>query len=80
MNTSNIRTILVAAGLVTAGASFTPARAQQVECSSPVRKVTAVTNPAGHVIQTKYQSHRPQTCSPSWRRQSSPTRDAWLPI
>ena len=72
MNTPIIRTTLVAAGLVVASASFTPARAQQVECSSEVRKVTAVTNPAGHVITTKYQTNRPQTCSRSWRRRSSP--------
>ena len=35
------------------------AMAQQIECSSPVRNVTAVTNPAGHVITTKYQIDNP---------------------
>jgi hypothetical protein len=33
--------------------------AQQIECSSPVRGVSAVTNPAGHVITTKYQLDNP---------------------
>jgi hypothetical protein len=59
MNTPTVRTILVAAGLVVAGASFTPAQAQQVECSSAVGKATAVTNAAGHVITTKYQTDQP---------------------
>jgi len=54
MSTLNTRTILVAA-LVAFGASITDARAQQIECSSAVRNVAAVTNPAGHVITTKYQ-------------------------
>jgi hypothetical protein len=63
MNAS-IRTILVAAGLVAASASFTPARAQQVECSSEVNNVTAVTNPAGHIIKTKYQSKPPANLQP----------------
>jgi hypothetical protein len=35
------------------------AMAQQIECSSPARKVAAVTNPAGHVITTKYQLDNP---------------------
>jgi hypothetical protein len=59
MNTRTTTTILVAAGLVVWGASVTDARAQQIECSSAVRNVTAVTNPAGHVITTKYQFDTP---------------------
>ena len=59
MNTRTTTTILVAAGLVVLGASVTDARAQQVECSSAVRNVAAVTNPAGHVISTKYQFDTP---------------------
>ena len=41
------------------GAAFTDARAQQIECSSAVRNVAAVTNPAGHVITTRYQFDSP---------------------
>jgi len=59
MNTRTTTTILVAASLVVLGASVTDARAQQVECSSAVRNVAAVTNPAGHVISTKYQFDTP---------------------
>ena len=35
------------------------AAAQQIECSSPVRNVSAVTNPSGHVITTRYQLDTP---------------------
>ena len=59
MNTRTTTTILVAAGLVVLGAGVTDAQAQQVECSSAVRNVTAVTNPAGHVITTLYQFDTP---------------------
>jgi hypothetical protein len=59
MNTRTARTILVAAGLVLVCAAFNGASAQQIECSSPVRNVTAVTNPAGHVITTRYQFDTP---------------------
>lgn len=59
MNARTTTTILVAAGLVVLGASVTDALAQQVECSSAVRNVAAVTNPAGHVISTKYQFDTP---------------------
>ena len=52
-------TILVAAVLVVLGAGVTDARAQQVECSSAVRNIAAVTNPAGHVISTRYQLDPP---------------------
>ena len=31
----------------------------KIECSSPVRNVAGVTNPAGHVITTKYQFDNP---------------------
>jgi OmpA-OmpF porin, OOP family len=64
MTTPILRTTLVAAGLVAAGASFTPARAQQVQCSSEVGKTTAVTNAAGHVIEAKYQSRPPTNLQP----------------
>ena len=59
MNTRTTTAILFAAGLVVLGAGVTDARAQQIECSSGVRNVTAVTNPAGHVITTKYQFDSP---------------------
>ena len=42
-----------------ASAPFTQALAKPVECSSEVKHVTAVTNPAGHVITTKYQTDKP---------------------
>ena len=60
MSTPFIRTILVSAGVVlsVAGAAA-DARAQQVECSSAGGKVAAVTNPAGHIITTRYQSPTP---------------------
>ena len=58
MNTRTATAILIAAGLVLF-ASFNDARAQQIECSSAVRNVTAVTNPAGHVISTRYQFDTP---------------------
>ena len=59
MCTRTTRTIFVAAGLVVLSAPFTVANAQQVECASAVRNVAAVTNPAGHVITTKYQFDSP---------------------
>ena len=59
MHTRTATTILVAAALAVLDASVTDARAQQVECSSAVRNVTAVTNPAGHVITTRYQFDTP---------------------
>jgi hypothetical protein len=59
MNVRTATTILIAAGLVLLCASFNDARAQQIECSSAVRNVTAVTNPAGHVISTRYQFDTP---------------------
>ena len=59
MNTRTTTTILVAAGLLVLGASVTEALAQQVECSSAVRNIAAVTNPAGHVISTRYQLDTP---------------------
>jgi hypothetical protein len=59
MSATIIRTILFAAGFVVASAPFTLVLAQQVECSSEVRAVTAVTNPAGHTITTKYQYDNP---------------------
>ena len=59
MNTRTTTAILFAAGLVVLGAGVTDARAQQIECSSGVRNVMAVTNPAGHVITTKYQFDSP---------------------
>jgi hypothetical protein len=52
-------TFLASVGLVALSASVTGARAQQIECSSAVRSVAAVTNPAGHVITTKYQFDSP---------------------
>jgi hypothetical protein len=58
MNARTTSTIIFAAGLVVLGVT-TDARAQQVECSSAVRNVTAVTNPAGHVISTLYQFDTP---------------------
>jgi hypothetical protein len=33
--------------------------AQQVECSGPVKQISAVTRPAGHVITTRYQFDTP---------------------
>src|SRR4029450_9308073 len=59
MNTRTTTTILIAAGLVVLGANVNDARAQQIECSSAVRNVAAVTNPAGHVITTRYQFDTP---------------------
>ena len=60
MRTSVTRTILVTAGVVLAvGGAAADARAQQVECSSAVRNVAAVTNRAGHVITTLYQFDTP---------------------
>lgn len=58
MKTRNTATRLAALGLVMLTTAF-DAEAQQVECSSPVRNVSAVTNPAGHVITTKYQFDTP---------------------
>ena len=59
MSTLITTKILVAIGLVVSGTTFGGARAQQVECTSGLRNVTAVTNPAGHVITTKYQFDTP---------------------
>ena len=59
MNMPTTSTICVAAGLVALCAGVTDARAQPIECSSAVRNVAAVTNPAGHVITTKYQFDTP---------------------
>jgi hypothetical protein len=58
MSTPITRPIL-AGGLVVFSAAFTGTSAQQIECSSPVRNVAAVTNPAGHVITTRYQFDTP---------------------
>ena len=60
MSTSVIRTILVTAGVVlsVAGAGA-DARAQPVECSSAGGRIAAVTNPAGHIITTRYQLDTP---------------------
>ena len=57
MSTPIFRRILVTAGVVlsVAGAAA-DARAQPVECSSAGGRVAAVTNPAGHIITTRYQS------------------------
>jgi hypothetical protein len=50
----------MATALVVLATAFpVDAVAQQIECSSPVRNVTGVTNPAGHVITTKYQLDNP---------------------
>lgn len=49
---------LTMALVISATAPWADARAQ-VECTGPVRSVTAVTNPAGHVITTKYQFDTP---------------------
>lgn len=55
MNT-NTRNGIVAFALVACASLLgTDVRAQQVECSSIASKVTAVTNPAGHVIKKRYQ-------------------------
>jgi hypothetical protein len=59
MSTPTSRTILVAAGLVVLSGTFTGASAQQIECSSGVRNVAAVTNPSGHYITTRYQLDTP---------------------
>jgi hypothetical protein len=59
MTTPITRTSLVAAGLLVSIASVPDVRAQPIECSSSVRNVAAVTNPAGHVITTKYQFDNP---------------------
>jgi hypothetical protein len=59
MSTPLRRQIAVASGLVLLSATMTGARAQPIECSSAVRNVAAVTNPAGHVITTKYQFDTP---------------------
>jgi hypothetical protein len=62
MKKQNARTrflaMAVALGMLTIpfGADAT---AQQIECSSPVRNVSAVTNPSGHVITTRYQLDTP---------------------
>jgi len=50
---------LVAVALVLTTGFAVDAAAQQVECTGPVRSVTAITNPAGHVISARYQSTDP---------------------
>ncbi len=51
---------LVAFGLCVLTTAFAAdAEAKQVECSGPATHVSAVTNPAGHVITTKYQFDNP---------------------
>ena len=60
MKTRTTRTTLVASGLFVLTTAFAvDALAQQVKCSSDVRKVAAVTKPAGHVITTRYQLDSP---------------------
>lgn len=60
MGITHLRTRLVALGVIGLAAAFAgDALAQQVECSSPVRNVAAVTRPAGHVITTRYQLDSP---------------------
>lgn len=50
----------IAIGLVLSATVFAvDAMAQQIECGGPVNQVKAVTNPAGHVINTKYQFDTP---------------------
>jgi hypothetical protein len=53
---TNTRNHLVVFALAAFTALFAAdARAQQVSCSSPAGKVTAVTKPTGHVVKAKYQ-------------------------
>ena len=58
-NTSMKHFAMATALVVLATAFPVDAVAQQVECTSVVRKITGVTNPAGHVITTKYQFDNP---------------------
>jgi hypothetical protein len=56
---TNTRNHLVVFALVAFVALLaSDARAQQVQCSSPAGKVTAVTKPTGHVITAKYQAEK----------------------
>jgi hypothetical protein len=59
MKLRNSATGLVAVAFVLTTGFAADAAAQQVECSGPVRNVTAVTNPAGHLISARYQSTDP---------------------
>ena len=60
MSTSRTKTILLTAGLLLVSSAFRGnASAQQVDCSSAVKNIAAVTNPAGHVITTRYQFDTP---------------------
>src|SRR5687768_15602898 len=61
MRTRNrMKVFAMAIGLVMLVTAFAvDAMAQQIECIGPVNKVKAVTNPAGHVIITKYQFDTP---------------------
>jgi hypothetical protein len=62
MRTRNTRMKLFAMAMalvLLATALAVNAVAQQIECSSDVKQVKAVTNPAGHVITTKYQFDTP---------------------
>jgi hypothetical protein len=60
MKTQTTRTTLVALGLFVLTTAFeVDAVAQQVECSSAVKNVAAVTKPSGHVITTRYQLDTP---------------------
>jgi hypothetical protein len=55
MNTSKTNRLVVVALVAFMALFAADARAQQVSCTSPAGKVTAVTNPAGHTISAKYQ-------------------------
>ena len=59
MTTPFTGTTLAAVGLVMLSAGVSDARAQQIECSSAVKSTAGVTNPAGHVITTRYQFDTP---------------------
>jgi hypothetical protein len=62
MKTQNVGTKLLAMAIALVMLTIPfgiDATAQQIECSSPVRNVSAVTNPAGHVITTRYQLDTP---------------------
>jgi len=62
MKTRNTTTKLfgMATALVMLATAFAvDAMAQQIECSGPASNVTAVTNPAGHTITTKFQIDNP---------------------
>ena len=55
MNTHTRNGLVVFAVVAVTSLFAADARAQQVECSGTASKVTAVTNPAGHYIEKKYQ-------------------------